>query len=48
MSMSTWLRIWHTSGRIIAFAVLMIGLGFVSVPAGLVASALSKAREMEE
>jgi len=34
-------------GRIFAFVVLLIGLGVVSVPAGLVASALSKAREME-
>lgn len=35
-------------GKIFTFFVLMIGLGFVSVPAGLVASALSKARQMEE
>jgi voltage-gated potassium channel len=34
-------------GKLFTFAVLMLGLGFVSVPAGLVASALSKAREME-
>lgn len=34
-------------GRIFTFAVLLIGLGIVSVPAGLVASALSKAREIE-
>jgi voltage-gated potassium channel len=34
-------------GRIFTFVVLLIGLGVVSVPAGLVASALSKAREME-
>lgn len=30
------------------FLVLMLGLGVVSVPAGLVASALGKARELEE
>ncbi len=34
-------------GRIFTFCVLLVGLGIVSVPAGLVASALSKAREME-
>jgi voltage-gated potassium channel len=34
-------------GRIFTFFVLLVGLGIVSVPAGLVASALSKAREME-
>jgi voltage-gated potassium channel len=35
-------------GRIFTFFVLLIGLGIVAVPAGLVASALSKAREMED
>lgn len=35
-------------GKIFTFVVLLIGLGVVAVPAGLVASALSKAREMEE
>ncbi|QDS95058.1 Cyclic nucleotide-gated potassium channel [Roseimaritima multifibrata] len=35
-------------GRIFTFALLLIGLGVVSVPAGLMASALSKAREMEK
>lgn len=34
-------------GRIFTFFMLLIGLGVVSVPAGLVASALSKAREMD-
>jgi voltage-gated potassium channel len=34
-------------GRIFTFLILLVGLGVVSVPAGLVASALSKAREME-
>ncbi len=37
-----------TGGRVFTFMVLLIGLGVVSVPAGLVASALSKAREMED
>ncbi|QDT00555.1 ion transporter [Adhaeretor mobilis] len=37
-----------TGGRIFTFFVLLIGLGVVSVPAGLVASALSRAREMED
>lgn len=32
-------------GKIFTFVVLMIGLGFVAVPTGLFASALSKARE---
>ena len=35
-------------GRIFTFFVLMIGVGLVTVPAGLVASALSKAREIED
>lgn len=34
-------------GKIFTFFVLVIGLGVVAVPAGMVASALSKAREME-
>ncbi|QDS89520.1 Cyclic nucleotide-gated potassium channel [Rosistilla ulvae] len=34
-------------GRIFTFVILLIGLGIVSVPAGLVASALAQAREME-
>lgn len=34
-------------GRVFTFFVLMIGLGVVAVPTGLVASALSKAREDE-
>jgi voltage-gated potassium channel len=33
-------------GKLFTFFVLVIGLGVVSVPAGLVASALSKAREI--
>jgi voltage-gated potassium channel len=35
-------------GRVFTFCVLMVGLGIVAVPAGLVASALSKARREEE
>ncbi len=35
-------------GKLFTFFVLVIGLGVVSVPAGMVASALSKAREMDE
>lgn len=37
-----------TGGRIFTFFILIIGVGIVTVPAGLVASALSKAREIEE
>jgi len=33
-------------GRVFTFAVLLIGLGVVAVPSGIVASALSKAREL--
>ncbi len=35
-------------GKVFTFFVLIVGLGVVSIPAGLVASALSKAREMED
>lgn len=35
-------------GKIFTFFVLMIGIGIVAVPAGLVGTALSKARELEE
>ena len=35
-------------GQIFTFIVLMIGLGVVAVPAGLVASALSQARREEK
>ena len=34
-------------GKIFTFFILIIGLGIVSIPAGLIASALSKARTME-
>jgi len=35
-------------GKIFTFVILLIGLGFISVPAGLVASALAKARQIED
>jgi len=35
-------------GRVFTFVILMIGLGIIAVPAGLVAAALSKVREDEE
>jgi voltage-gated potassium channel len=35
-------------GKIFTFFVLMIGIGVVAVPAGLVGTALSKARELED
>ena len=35
-------------GKIFTFFVLIIGVGVVTVPAGLVATALSKAREVQE
>lgn len=34
-------------GKLFTFGILIIGLGIVSVPAGVLASALGKAREME-
>jgi len=36
-----------TGGRIFTFFVLIVGIGVVAVPAGLVSSALAEAREME-
>lgn len=35
-------------GKIFTFFILMIGLGIVAVPTGLLSSALSKAREMDD
>ena len=35
-------------GKTFTFIILLIGLGFISVPAGLVASALAKARQIED
>ncbi|MBA2116031.1 ion transporter [Bremerella alba] len=35
-------------GKIFTFVMLVIGLGVISVPAGLVASALAQARKMED
>lgn len=34
-------------GKVFTFVVLIVGLGIVSIPAGLIASALSKARDIE-
>ncbi len=34
-------------GRVFTFFVLMVGLGVIAVPTGIVSSALSKARELE-
>lgn len=36
-----------TGGKVFTFVVLIIGLGLVSIPAGIVASSLSRARELE-
>lgn len=36
-----------TGGRVFTFVVLMLGLGVVAVPCGLLASALSEARRLE-
>lgn len=35
-------------GRVFTFFILLIGLGVVTIPAGLIASSLTKAREMAE
>ena len=35
-------------GRIFTFFVLMIGLGIIAVPTGLIASALSRVRDQED
>lgn len=35
-------------GKVFTFFILMIGVGVVTIPAGLVASALTKAREIED
>lgn len=35
-------------GRIFTFFILMVGVGIVTIPAGLVASALTKARQIED
>jgi voltage-gated potassium channel len=35
-------------GKIFTFFVLMFGIGIVTIPAGLVASALNKARRIED
>ena len=35
-------------GRIFTFFILMMGLGFIAIPTGLITSAMSKVREMED
>jgi voltage-gated potassium channel len=35
-------------GRVFTFFILLTGVGIISIPAGLLASALSKARELED
>lgn len=37
-----------TGGKVFTFFMMIIGMGIIAVPAGLVASALTTAREMEE
>lgn len=37
-----------SGGKVFTCLILLVGLGFVSVPAGLVASALGRARQMED
>jgi voltage-gated potassium channel len=34
-------------GKVFTFFMMIIGMGIIAVPAGLVASALTKAKEME-
>ena len=36
-----------SGGKLFTFFILMIGLGIVSIPAGIIASAVSEARKME-
>ena len=35
-------------GKVFTFLILLVGLGIVSIPAGMVATSLAKAREMED
>jgi voltage-gated potassium channel len=37
-----------TGGKVITFFVFIVGLSMIAVPSGLVASALSKVRELEK
>lgn len=37
-----------TGGRIFTLFILLIGVGIITIPAGLLASALSKARKIQE
>ena len=34
-------------GKVFTFIILMIGLGFIAIPTGLLASAMTRARELE-
>jgi voltage-gated potassium channel len=35
-------------GRIFTFVILMIGLGIIAIPSGMISSALTEARRLEE
>mgnify|MGYP000691537346 CR=1 FL=1 len=35
-------------GRIFTFIILMIGLGIIAIPSGMISSALTEARELEK
>jgi voltage-gated potassium channel len=35
-------------GKVFTFLIVMIGLGFIAIPTGLIASAMTKARELED
>ena len=35
-------------GRIFTFIILMIGLGIIAIPSGMISSALTEARDMEK
>ena len=35
-------------GKVFTFIILMIGLGIIAIPAGMISSALTEAREIEE
>jgi len=38
----------HSRGEIFTFIILILGLGIIAVPTGMVASALAKARKEED
>ena len=37
-----------TGGRLFTFVILMIGMGIIAVPPGIISSALSKARQEQD